>query len=139
MKDIQIENRIKISFPTIFGTITYEGEGIKEDKGEDGLWFYVKCNDILLDISIPLLRVAAHRDSQNAIAPKQAEIKGTSPDRYIVKDLTVRELTITGNDCCVVLWWTDCFGTFRTYYINTKIVEGYKTHFLQTDTPEFYF
>ena len=139
MKDIQIKNKVKISFPTVFGTITNEGEGIKKYTDEDGWCFYVKHNDILLDITIPLLRVAAHRDSQNAIAPKQAENRGAVSDRYIVKDLTVQELTITGNDCCVVLWWTDCYGTHRTYFINAKIVKGHKMHYLQINIPEFYF
>lgn len=139
MKDIQIKDKVKISFPTVFGTITDEGEGIKKYTDEDGWRFYVKYNDILLNITIPLLRVAAHRDSQNAIAPKQAEDRGAASDRYIVKDLIVQELTITDNDCCVVLWWTDCYGTHRTYFINAKIVKGYKMHYLQINIPEFYF
>lgn len=139
MKDIQIKDKVKISFPTVFGTITHEGEGIKKYTDKDGWRFCVKYNDILLDISIPLLRVAAHRDSQNAIAPKQAEDRGATSDRYVVKDLTVQELTITGNDCCVVLWWTDCYGTHRIYNIHAKIIQGYTMHYLQINLPEFYF
>lgn len=47
MKDIQIKDKVKISFPTVFGTITDEGEGIKKYTDEDGWRFYVNCNNEL--------------------------------------------------------------------------------------------
>lgn len=139
MKDIQIKDKVKISFPTFFGTIKNEGEGFKTNEPEDGFCFYVKHNDIILDISIPLWQAAKHRDLQNAKALKQAEIMGASPDRYIVKDLIVQELIIDNYNCRVVMWWTDCYGTSRTYFIPAKICKGAKKYYLQTDIPEFYF
>lgn len=142
MKDIKIEDKVKVLLHTPLGIQEIEAKAIKinitKPHNDISYRVYVKCGGTsLVDISQPLLRVAKLRDQQNLLSSKLAEIHNESPDRYTVKDMTVCEIKIENQYCRISFKWTDYTGRQEVYYADTSLCHDYGNNYFLV-APQIY-
>lgn len=97
---------------------------------------------IKISISTIILAITQHWREQNLNAEAQAERCGSPfKDRYKVRDMTLTEIIIKGEEIMLRCVWTDFTGTKRSYTSNIVPLKhnGVDDYYAWHRQPTFYF